>query len=138
MTPRSLASNHHVRAAGVRRRGLMSLCVALASLVLGLPVPWAIALAAATVTAYLLNGGFRSVVNSDQFMFVLMFGGMGTLALSVLWGDGFARIGALPAALRSLAPNGFDGWYLGTWFVLPWGLNLTELTCRIQRVLSKR
>lgn len=85
---------------------------------LGIPVSWAIGLSAIVATSYLLTGGFNAVAGSDRFMFVLMFGGMGTLVVALLTQSGPEIIQQAPIAFKSLSPNGFDGWYLISWFVL--------------------
>ena len=51
-------------------------------------------------TVYVLFGGLRSVVKTDIFQFLLMFGGFG-IVLPFAW----RQIGALPAVLHGLPPG---------------------------------
>ena len=70
----------------------------------GIPVAAGIAASAAFVVIYLWRGGFRAVVHTDGFQFVLMFGGFLVLTLVLVCGYGLEPLQSLPPT--HLEPTG--------------------------------
>ncbi len=83
---------------------------------------WSLALCAAAATLfstiYVLNGGFRAVVRTDKFQFVLMYGGF--LVLAVVLMSRYGGLGFLKSHLPSLHLSWSGGNPLS--FILVWYL----------------
>jgi SSS family solute:Na+ symporter len=66
---------------------------------------------------YLFNGGFKTVVNTDLFQFVLMFAGFATVVVTLFIEYGIAPIDVLPEKYTSFHIKD-SLWYVISWFLL--------------------
>ncbi|MEE9465652.1 MAG: sodium:solute symporter family protein [Candidatus Neomarinimicrobiota bacterium] len=92
----------------------------MANLMTGMPLWLGVILGTLVSTVYLWRGGFRSVVRTDVFQFVLMFAGFGILILllqaELPWRELWSR---LPAGHRSLrGPDSLPWQVILVWFFI--------------------